>query len=273
MSGELKNIVEAVLMVSDSPLTVARIQGLFERDSQPSADEVKQALRQLQQECEERGVELRKIGSGYRYHSRQKYAGWIRKLHATRPPKLSGALLETLAIIAYRQPVTRGDIEEIRGVGVTTEIMRRLLERGWIKEVGVRDLPGHPALFATTPQFLSYFNLESLSELPPLQQQREFSEISGELDTPLPPELLAALREPPAQQDVFQAPPGDKAGDKAGDKPSDKPGTNGGDGEDAEAAPVEVESTPPAVETEQPQPAFGPETIEPEETEKAQTES
>ena len=151
MSGELKNIVEAVLMVSDSPLTVARIQGLFERDSQPSADEVKQALRQLQQECEERGLELRKIGSGYRYHSRQKYASWIRKLHATRPPKLSGALLETLAIIAYRQPVTRGDIEEIRGVGVTTEIMRRLLERGWIKEVGVRDLPGHPALFCHHP--------------------------------------------------------------------------------------------------------------------------
>lgn len=195
MSGELKNIIEAVLLVADAPLSVARIQGLFERGSQPPADEVKAALGELQDECEARGIELRKIGNGYRYQTRPKYAGWIGKLHATRPPKLSRALLETLAIIAYRQPVTRGDIEEIRGVGVTPDIIRRLLERGWVAEVGVRDVPGHPALFATTAEFLSYFDLESLKQLPPLTPEREFGEIAGELDTPLPPELLAALRD------------------------------------------------------------------------------
>lgn len=195
MSGDLKKILEAVLLASDAPLSVARLQGLFERGAQPSAEQIKRALGELQDDCAARGVELGKIGNGYRYQSRPQYAEWIRKLHATRPPKLSRALLETLAIIAYRQPVTRGDIEEIRGVGVTPEIVRRLLERGWIAEVGVRDLPGHPALFATTREFLSYFNLESLRDLPPLAPEREFGEIAAELDAPLPPELLAALRD------------------------------------------------------------------------------
>ena len=187
MSDELQNIVESVLLASETPLTVGRIQGLFEEDARPSADEIKQAIEQLKQACEGRGVELCQIGGGYRYQTRRKYAHWIGKLHATRPPKLSRALLETLAIIAYRQPVTRGDIENIRGVAVSTEIMRRLLEREWIKEVGVRDLPGHPALFATTPEFLSHFALDSLADLPPLQQQRELDEIASEMNLSLPP--------------------------------------------------------------------------------------
>jgi len=195
MSGDLKQILEAVLLASDAPLSLSRLQGLFERGAQPSADQIKRALGQLQDDCDARGVELGKIGNGYRYQSRPQYAEWIGKLHATRPPKLSRALLETLAIIAYRQPVTRGDIEEIRGVGVTPEIVRRLLERGWVAEVGVRDLPGRPALFATTREFLSYFNLQSLQDLPPLAPEREFGQIAAELDAPLPPELLAALRD------------------------------------------------------------------------------
>lgn len=202
MSGDLKKILEAVLLAADAPLSVARLQGLFERGAQPSAEQIKRALGELQDDCAERGVELGRIGGGYRYQSRPQYAEWIRKLHATRPPKLSRALLETLAIIAYRQPVTRGDIEDIRGVGVTPEIVRRLLERGWIAEVGVRDLPGHPALFATTREFLSYFNLGSLRDLPPLAPEREFGEIAAELDAPLPPELLAALRDSARQMDA-----------------------------------------------------------------------
>ncbi len=197
MSDELQNIVESVLLASETPLTVGRIQGLFEEDARPSADEVKQAIEQLKQACAGRGVELCKIGGGYRYQTRRKYAHWIGKLHATRPPKLSRALLETLAIIAYRQPVTRGDIENIRGVAVSTEIMRRLLEREWIKEVGVRDLPGHPALFATTAEFLSHFALDSLADLPPLQQQRELDEIASEMNLSLPTQPQAA----PAQVD------------------------------------------------------------------------
>ena len=194
MESELKNILEAVLMVADAPIGVARMQKLFPDDSQPSAEDINRALTELQTECEPRGIELRKIGNGWRFQSRQKYADWIQKLHATRPPRLSRALLETLAIIAYRQPVTRGDIEEIRGVTVTTEIMRRLQERNWIKEVGARDVPGHPSLFATTVEFLAYFNLQSLKDLPPLEQQRDVTEIAAEMDTPVPPDILAQLQ-------------------------------------------------------------------------------
>lgn len=193
MSGELKNIIEAVLLAADAPLSVQRIQGLFARDARPDAADVKAALAQLEEECEARGIELRKIGNAYRFHSRAQYAEWIAKLHAARPPRMSRALLETLAIIAYRQPVTRGDIEQVRGVSVTTDIMRRLLEREWIVEVGARDLPGRPALFATTPAFLAYFNLESLDELPPLAPQRALGEIAGEIGSP--PEVRAMLQE------------------------------------------------------------------------------
>ncbi|MGR3984074.1 MAG: SMC-Scp complex subunit ScpB [Gammaproteobacteria bacterium] len=192
MDGELKNIIEALLLASDAPLSVSRIQGLFAREARPGADAVKAALSQLQRDCEARAVELRKIGNAYRYQSRRQYANWIAKLHAASPPKLSRALLETLAIIAYRQPVTRGDIEEIRGVNVTPDIMRRLLEREWIAEAGARDLPGRPALFATTPEFLSYFNLKSLDDLPPLSPQRALGEIAGEINAPA--EVLSMLR-------------------------------------------------------------------------------
>lgn len=244
MSGDLKKILEAVLLASDAPLSVARLQGLFERGAQPSAEQIKRALGELRDDCEARGVELGRIGNGYRYQSRPQYAEWIRKLHATRPPKLSRALLETLAIIAYRQPVTRGDIEDIRGVGVTPEIVRRLLERGWIAEVGVRDLPGHPALFATTREFLSYFNLESLRDLPPLAPEREFGEIAAELDAPLPPELLAALR--------------DSAGQTGA------PAEAGAAGTTPEATPPQVE---PAAETTEPaEPAEPAEFMEPAES-------
>ncbi len=194
MSNDLKNIVEAVLLVSDTPLVVTRIQSLFDHDLQPSIDEIKKVIAELQQECEQRGIELCKIGNGYRYQSRTQYAHWIQKLCETRPPKMSRAMLETLAIIAYRQPVTRGDIESIRGVGVRTDIMQRLLERGWVKEVGVRDLPGHPALFATTPEFLSWFGLESLKDLPELSPPRSLDEIANDIGTPLSPEVSATLQ-------------------------------------------------------------------------------
>lgn len=179
--SELKNIVEAVLLAADTPLSVARIQGLFDERARPEAEEVKRALEVLQGECKGRGVELCKIGTGYRYQSRAEYGEWIRKLYAVRPPRMSQALLETLAIIAYRQPVTRGDIEGIRGVSISTEIIQRLRERGWIKEVGVRDLPGHPALLATTGEFLSWFGLGSLKDLPPLSAQREITEVAADL--------------------------------------------------------------------------------------------
>jgi len=193
MSDDLKNIIEAVLLVSDGPVNVARIQGLFEEEARPEAARIHDAIASLQADCENRGIELKKIGSGYRYQTADRYADYLRKLHAVKPPRLSRALLETLAIVAYQQPVTRGDIEEIRGVAVSTDIMQRLIEREWVKEVGVRDVVGRPALFGTTPEFLSYFNLESLKDLPDLMDQRALGEIAGELESPLPPELLAAL--------------------------------------------------------------------------------
>lgn len=193
MSDDLKNIIEAVLLVSDGPINVARIQGLFDEEARPEAARIHDAIAELQADCENRGIELRKIGSGYRYQTADRYADYLRKLHAVKPPRLSRALLETLAIVAYQQPVTRGDIEEIRGVAVSTDIMQRLVEREWVKEVGVRDVVGRPALFGTTPEFLSYFNLESLKDLPNLMDQRALGEIAGELENPLPPELLAAL--------------------------------------------------------------------------------
>ena len=193
MNNELKNILEAVFLVADSPLSIAKLQGLFEEGAQPETEEIRKAIESLQIDCEDRGIELRKIGNGYRYQTKVKYSDWIRKLYATRPPKMSRALLETLAIIAYRQPVTRGDIEEIRGVSVSSDIIQKLQERQWVKQVGVRDVPGRPGIFGTTPEFLSYFNLESLKELPSLMEERELMDIAKELETPLPAEVLLAL--------------------------------------------------------------------------------
>ncbi len=194
MTDDLKNIVEAVLLAADGPVGVSKIQALFDDNARPEAERVHAAIDALAADCADRGVELKKIGSGYRYQTREKYADYLRKLYATRPPKLSRALLETLAIIAYRQPVSRGDIEEIRGVAVSADLLQRLVERDWVKQVGVRDVPGRPALFGTTPEFLSYFNLSSLRDLPDLAEQRDLMDIAGEMETPLPEEVLAALQ-------------------------------------------------------------------------------
>jgi segregation and condensation protein B len=202
MSDDLKNIIEAVLLASDSPVSVTRVQGLFEKSVRPEADQVHDAIDKLLNECADRGVELKKIGNGYRYQTREKYAQYLRKLHQAKPPRMSRALLETLAIIAYRQPVTRGDIEEVRGVSVSPEMMQRLIEREWVKQVGVRDVPGRPALFGTTPEFLSYFSLGSLKDLPDLMEERSFGEIAGDMETPLPAEILAAMESSDAEEDA-----------------------------------------------------------------------
>ena len=187
--SELKNIVEAALLAAGGPLTVRSLKSLFPADERPTTEQIREVLGVLEKEYQNRGVELRQLGKGYRFQSREKYAPWIRKLNEGRSPRYSRALLETLAIIAYQQPVTRGDIEEIRGVGVTTDIIRTLLQREWIKEVGHRDVPGHPALFGTTSKFLEYFNLGSLSDLPPLKDRRDPREVAKELNLRLPLEI------------------------------------------------------------------------------------
>jgi|ETNmetMinimDraft_11_1059920.scaffolds.fasta_scaffold114644_1 segregation and condensation protein B len=199
-SEELKNIVEAVILVADAPVSLQKLKSLFPEDAAPQHDHLMEVIGRLEEEWQERGMELKKIGSGYRFQSRERYTPWLRRLNEGRPPRFSRAQLETLSIIAYRQPVTRGDIEEIRGVSVSPDIIRALLERGWIREVGHRDVPGKPALIATTQEFLAYFNLTSLRELPELSAKREISEIAEELNLTLPviPTVEESLESPSA---------------------------------------------------------------------------
>ncbi len=172
---ETKAIVEAALMVAGEPLGIERLLGLFgagDADHDTVRGAVERALAALREECVGRGIELREVAQGYRFQARTELAPWLNRLWEEKPPRYSRALLETLAIIAYRQPVTRGDIEELRGVALGTGMLKTLLEREWIRIVGHREVPGRPAVYATTPKFLDYFNLKSLEELPPLPEPR-----------------------------------------------------------------------------------------------------
>lgn len=185
-ANELKHIVEAAILVSDDPISIKRIISLFPTGAKPGKHDVLATIEELSDECEQRGIELKKVGGGYRFQSKQRYAEFLRKLYETKPPRYSRAALETLSVIAYRQPVTRGDIEQVRGVSVSTDIMRTLLNRHWVKEVGYKDVPGRPALYATTKEFLAYFNLKSIREMPELHARRELEEIARDHQITLP---------------------------------------------------------------------------------------
>tara|TARA_B100001996_G_scaffold132593_2_gene100913 strand:+ start:24 stop:728 length:705 start_codon:yes stop_codon:yes gene_type:complete len=188
---KIKNIIEAALMVSTQPLSVKRLINLFEEDKtlQPNRDNIKKAIIDLQKDFEGRGVNLIEVASGFRFQADDEYADWVNHLFDERPPRYSRALLETLSIIAYRQPITRSEIEDIRGVGVSGTITKTLLEREWIKVVGHRDVPGRPELLATTKLFLDYFNLKKLSDLPPLEDIKDFDSINPDLFEALEKEL------------------------------------------------------------------------------------
>jgi segregation and condensation protein B len=179
---KIQNILEAALMAAGQPLSIDRILTLFLDHNQPSREEVHGALARLAEACEGRGIELVEVGSGFRYQAKQENAEWVARLWEERPARYSRALLETLALIAYRQPITRGEIEDIRGVSVSTNIMKTLMERDWVKVVGHRDVPGKPAMYASTRQFLDYFSLKSLSDLPSLAEIRDIDSINAELD-------------------------------------------------------------------------------------------
>jgi segregation and condensation protein B len=181
VNSELKNIIEAALLAAGEPLTLDRMLSVFPAESRPSRQEIDDALKALEKDYEGRAIELKRIERSYRFQIREKYGEWISRLHQERPPRYSRALLETLAIIAYRQPVTRGDIEEIRGVSVSSELFRTLVVREWIRQVGHRDAPGRPGLYGTTRKFAEHFNLGSLDELPPLAEMRNLEEIGKEL--------------------------------------------------------------------------------------------
>ena len=187
-------IVEGALLAAGRPLTVAQLGELFEAAERPSPQELREALDAVAARCEDRGFELRELASGFRFQVRQSLSPWVARLWQERPQKYSRALLETLALIAYRQPITRGEIEEIRGVAVSSNIVKTLHEREWIRVVGHRDVPGRPAMYATTRQFLDYFNLRSLDQLPALPEIRDLETLNAELGfaEPLPGETAAA---------------------------------------------------------------------------------
>jgi segregation and condensation protein B len=181
----LTAIIESALMVAGEPLSVQRIQALFVEEAQPEKAAIEQAIAELQQAYAERAFELVQTASGYRIQVRQTFAPYIVKLWEEKPPRYSRAVLETLALIAYRQPITRGQIEEVRGVAVSSHIIKTLTDRDWIKVVGHKEVPGRPALFATTKQFLDDFGLQSLNDLPTLQELIDLDQADQQLQVEL----------------------------------------------------------------------------------------
>lgn len=201
----LRKIIEGAILASGQPMSIARMLELFDEEVAPTKEDIQAALDDIQADTQMRGFELKEVASGWRFQVRENLAPWVNRLWDEKPQKYSRALLETLALIAYRQPITRGDIEEIRGVAVSSHIMKTLMERDWVKVVGHRDVPGRPSLYATTRQFLDYFNLKSLDALPSLSEIRDLDDLNpvlnlgeegiGEKDTdaPIPDENPPAL--------------------------------------------------------------------------------
>lgn len=179
---QLKNIVEAALLAANQPLSVDRLLSLFIDTEQPTREELRAVLAQLEREYTTRGVELKEVSSGFRLQVKTEVAPWVARLWEERPTRYSRALLETLVLIAYKQPVTRADIEDIRGVAVSSNIIKTLQEREWIRVLGHREVPGRPALYGTTRHFLDYFNLKSLDELPNLNEIKDLDDINVRLD-------------------------------------------------------------------------------------------
>jgi segregation and condensation protein B len=208
---DINNIVEAALLAAQQPLTLPMIAALFQETDDVSHEAISRALETLTETCEGRGIELVEVASGFRYQVREAVHPWVARLWSERQTRYSRALLETLALIAYRQPITRGEIEQVRGVGVSTSIMHTLEEREWIRVVGYRDVPGKPALFGTTRQFLDYFNLKSLDQLPTLAEIREIADPQLALapEASAMPQDLQARSEEQAQADAQTEPPTD----------------------------------------------------------------
>ncbi len=185
-SDFLRQILEAAIMVSDKPMDVSHLEKLFDEKERPHRDEIRAALDEITTDCRDKGFELVKVSSGYRFQTKQSLSAWVSRVWEEKPKKFSRAMLETLALIAYRQPTTRGDIESVRGVSVSSDIIRVLDERGWIRVVGHRDVPGKPELLATTKEFLDYFNLKSLDQLPSLAEIKDFTDVDPALELLMP---------------------------------------------------------------------------------------
>ena len=248
----LKRIVEATLLTAAQPLSVLQLLALLGEDTTVSHEDVARALAELQQDCAERGVELKEVASGFRYQVREDVHPWVARLWTERQTKYSRALLETLALIAYRQPITRAEIEQIRGVAVSSSIVKTLEEREWVRVVGHRDVPGRPALFGTTRHFLDYFNLKSLDELPPLAEIRDLDEFDPQLNlAPIGMDgaLLAASPSGAAAADATTDPPSSASGASAAEAAAALGATT--DAEEADAA-AEVDGAAPPADSPSP---------------------
>tara|TARA_R110000868_G_scaffold410505_1_gene698736 strand:+ start:21349 stop:22230 length:882 start_codon:yes stop_codon:yes gene_type:complete len=232
--AQLKQIIEAALMAFDEPMSTQKLANLFEEDERPEMSAMTEALQSLQDDCEHRGVELKQVASGWRYQAKQDTTPWIKKLWQERPPKYTKAFLETLALVAYRQPVTRAEIEDVRGVAVNPNIIKSLIERDWVKVVGHRDVPGRPELLGTTKDFLDYFNLKSLSELPTLKEIQDLDIMGTELETQL--QLLS-------EETIAAAQAQDKAAADAIQEEIDRRGIELSDEDEIEAEIAAVEET------------------------------
>jgi segregation and condensation protein B len=208
----IRQIVEAALLAAPQPLTLAQLAGLFPEDEPAPNGSLQQALDELREACADRGVELVEVASGFRFQVKADVHPWVARLWTERQVKYTRATLETLALIAYRQPITRGEIEQIRGVAVSTNTVKLLEEREWVRVVGHRDVPGKPALFGTTKAFLDYFGLKSLDELPPLAELKDISELEPQLPFDMPAGVAAAA----VAQDIAATPtPSEEAGEDA----------------------------------------------------------
>ena len=203
--NSIRDTVQAALMAADDPLSVDALLKLFGAHDRPSRKEVSEILTGLAEECEGRSFSLVRVASGWRYQINQDYAAVIGRLWEQRPPRYSQALLETLALIVYRQPITRGEIEQVRGVAPSTSIMQTLTERNWVRVLGYKQVPGRPALYGTTKEFLDYFGLKDLKELPPLPEPRAQEEVDPQLKIQgmSEPEALA---EPTADAEIPESP-------------------------------------------------------------------
>lgn len=189
---EIKYTVEALLLAAGKPLSIEQLLGLFDEADAPGRDELRDAITALQEDYAPRGIELVEVSSGFRIQVARAMAPWVSRLIEEKPARYTRALLETLALVAYRQPITRGEIEDIRGVSVSSSIMKTLQEREWVRIVGHRDVPGHPAMYGTTRQFLDYFSLKNLDDLPTLMELRDIDAITAELELTWPEQEPAA---------------------------------------------------------------------------------
>ena len=247
----VRNVIEAALLAAGRPLTVSELEQLFDETARPGEAVLCAALEQLGAEYAERGIELKQTASGWRIQVRREFAAEVSRLWPERPARYSRALLETLALIAYRQPITRGEIEDVRGVAVNPNIVKTLLERNWIRVVGQRDVPGRPELLGTTREFLDYFGLTSLDDLPPLSELKSLSELNLQLDLPADAAAVPDADPGVAQADAPAAEDAEVAGFEAG---RDEPPGVEGEAPAGEAAPLGSEESLQSDEPHEQQP-------------------